>query len=76
MFNLTFLPSGVILIPEKGKGVPNMMMQVYSGFDALTRDEYDEIMESLAIADMQNELAERAAEDYFEHELEQDALEH
>lgn len=53
-----------------------MMMQVYSGFDALTRDEYDEIMESLAVADMQNELAERAAEDYFERELEQDALEH
>lgn len=53
-----------------------MMMQMYSDFNALTRDEYDEIMESLAIADMQNELAERAAADYFEHELEQDALEH
>ena len=52
------------------------MMNWYSGFDALDAQEYDEIMEALAIADMEDEIAERAATDYFENELELDGLGH
>lgn len=48
------------------------MMNYYSGFDALDAREYDEIMEALAIAEMENKMAEQAAVDYFENELEKD----
>ena len=46
------------------KEVPNMM-NVYSGFDSLNDKEYDELMQ---------EMAENNADDYFEHELENDAV--
>lgn len=52
------------------------MMNYYSGFDALSADEYDEIMESLAVAEMEDEIAARIAADYFENELEKDGLGH
>jgi len=48
------------------------MMNWYNGFDALDAREYDEVMEALAIAEMEDEIAERAATDYFENELEKD----
>lgn len=49
------------------------MMNWYSGFDALDAREYDEIMDGLAIAEMQDEIARENAEYYFENELEKDA---
>lgn len=49
------------------------MMNWYNGFDALDAREYDEIMEALAIAEMENEIAEQNATYYFENELEKDA---
>ena len=73
--NLTFVCESGIIISEKRKGVLRMM-NWYSGFDALDAQEYDEIMEALAIADMEDEIAERAATDYFENELELDGLGH
>lgn len=48
------------------------MMNWYSGFDALDAQEYDEVMEALATAEMEDEIAERAAADYFQNELEKD----
>lgn len=48
------------------------MMNVYSGFDALDAREYDEVMEALTTAEMEDEMAEQAAADYFENELEKD----
>ena len=48
------------------------MMNYYNGFDALDACEYDEIMEALAIAEMEDEMAEQTAADYFENELEKD----
>lgn len=48
------------------------MMNWYSGFDALDAQEYDEIMESLTVAAMEDEMAQQAAADYFENELEKD----
>lgn len=48
------------------------MTNWYNGFDALDAREYDEVMEALAITEMENEIAEQAAADYFENELEKD----
>lgn len=48
------------------------MMNWYNGFDALDAREYDEIMEALAIAEIENAIAEQTAADYFENELEKD----
>lgn len=52
------------------------MMNWYSGFDALDAREYDEIMESLTTTEMEDEIAEQAAADYFENELEKDGEGH
>jgi hypothetical protein len=38
------------------------MMNYYNGFDALDAQEYDEVMESLALAEMQDEIAADRAE--------------
>lgn len=48
------------------------MMNWYNGFDALDAREYDEIMEALAIDEIETALADRAANDYFQNELEKD----
>lgn len=48
------------------------MMNYYNGFDALDAQEYDEVMESLATAEMEDEIAEQVAADYFQNELEKD----
>lgn len=45
------------------------MMNPYSGFDALNAREYDEIMEALAIADLEEKIAEQQELDYL-NELE------
>lgn len=50
------------------------MMNYYNGFDALDAQEYDEVMEALAIAEMEDEIAARISADYFENELEKDGL--
>ena len=52
------------------------MMNWYNGFDALDAREYDEVMEALAIAEMEDEMAEQAAADYFQNELEKDGQSH
>lgn len=48
------------------------MMNYYNGFDALDTKEYDEIMESLALAEMQDEIAATQAADYFNNEIDKD----
>lgn len=48
------------------------MMNYYNGFDALDAKEYDEIMESLALAEMQDEIAAAQAADYFNNEIDRD----
>lgn len=53
-----------------------MKMDFYSGFDALDAREYDEIMESLAMAEIQDEMAKEAHEYYVTYELERDAQRH
>ena len=53
------------------------MMNVYNGFDALNDQEYDALMtEIYGEDDLQQEIADAAAEDYFENELAKDAEEH
>lgn len=47
------------------------MMNPYSGFDALDAHEYDEIMEALAIADLEEKVTEQQKLDYL-NELEKD----
>ena len=51
------------------------MMNPYSGFDALDAREYDEIMEALAIADLEEKVAEQQKLDYL-NELEKDGEGH
>ena len=48
------------------------MMNYYNGFDALDAQEYDEIMEGLALAEMQDEIAAAQAVDYFNNEIDKD----
>lgn len=47
------------------------MMNPYSGFDALDACEYDEIMEALAIADLEEKVSEQQKLDYL-NKLEKD----
>ena len=48
------------------------MMNWYNGFDALDAREYDEVMEALALTEMEDEMAEQTTTYYFENELEKD----